>query len=144
MPTVAETKERVQAYLTRFGPVSIDSDGDLSLPAGSTRVFVRVREHPNGEATLVDVWAIILRKVEVTPALFEYIATNTDNWVFGHPALFVDDKTNTATVIMTHRLLGDYLDLDELMYVVGGVAGSSDEFDDELQATFGGQKFSDS
>ena len=47
MPTVAETKERVQAYLTRqFDTVSVDADGDYSLAAGSTRVFVGVMQPP--------------------------------------------------------------------------------------------------
>ena len=45
------------------------------------------------------------------------------------------------TVTFSHNLLGDYLDAEELMYAVGGVASSADELDDELVAKFGGRTF---
>lgn len=144
MATVAETKDRVQTYLTRHAPVSIDSDGDLSVSMGSARVFVRVREHPGGEATLVDCWAIALAEVPVTPDLYEFIATGSDSFIFGHLSLAVDDASNTGMVFLSHRLLGDYLDEDELMYVVGGLVSSADDIDDDLKDRFGGRRFHES
>jgi len=141
MPTVAETKERVQAYLTReFDSVTVDGDGDYSLAAGSTQVFVRVMQHPNDESTIVSVWAPVLAQVEPTAELFEYVATKTDSWFFGHLSVEMDEQ-GLAFIAMSHRLLGDFLDLDELMFVVVGIGQVADRIDDELQVMFGGMKF---
>lgn len=144
MATVAETKERVQTYLTRHAPVSIDSDGDLSVSMGSARVFVRVREHPGGDATVVDCWSIVLAEAPVTADLYEFVATQSDGFIFGHLSLHVDDASNTGMVLLSHRLLGDYLDEDELMYAVGGLVGSADSIDDDLKNRFGGRRFNES
>jgi hypothetical protein len=141
MADVAATKERVQAYLTSVGPVQIDSDGDYSVARGSTRAFVRVLEHPNGEMTYVNVFALVLRDVPLTPALYEYVATE-GAYIFGHLELKKGDD-GKGLLIFSHRLLGDYLDQDELMYAVFGVSGTADELDDELQKMFGGSRFAD-
>lgn len=142
MANVSGVKERVQTFLTSVGPVQLDSDGDFSVPAGSTRVYVRVLEHPGGEATIVSVFSIVLRDVPLTPALYEYIAVEGD-YIFGHLKLSKADDGQTGVVMMGHRLLGDFLDKDELLYAVFGVAGTADEIDDSLKAKFGGRLFSE-
>lgn len=143
MGSVADTKERVQAYLTKFGPVSIDSDGDFSVTSGSSRAYVSVKEHPNNDSTLVDIWAPFLHDVEMTPALFEYIALYNGRLVFGHLEIHPRKDTNTCLLVVRHRLLGDYLDQEELAYSVFGVVGSADELDDEMQSEFGGKRIAD-
>lgn len=142
MADVAATKERVQTYLTSVGPVQIDSDGDYSVARGSTRAFVRVLEHPNGEATFINVFALVLRDVPLTPALYEYVATKGGDYIFGHLELRKGDD-GKGYLVFSHTLLGDYLDQDELMYAVFGVSGTADDLDDELQTQFGGSRFAD-
>ena len=41
----------------------------------------------------------------------------------------------------SQRLLGDYLDEEELTHTVVAIAGTADILDDELQAKFGGKRF---
>lgn len=138
---VDQVKAKVQAILTEKGPVSLDGDGDYSIPMGSTRVFVRVLAHPNNEATLVSVFAPVLSGVPLTPEFYEYVALNADSLYFGH--LSLDTNDSGGFLMVTHILLGDYLDADELLYAVFGVASAADELDDDLQARFGGKRFAD-
>lgn len=137
---VALTTQRVQSYLTAMaGSVSLDSDGDYSIRSGSARVFVRISAHPNGEVTLVNVWAVVLDNVPVTPELLEYVATDNST-IFGTLTVSRRDDGSGA-LILRHMLLGDYLDAEELEYVVGGLAWSADNADNELAGRFGGEVF---
>lgn len=141
MGNVDQVKAKVQAILTEKAPVSIDRDGDFSVPTGSTRVFVRVMAHPNGEATLVSIFAPVLTDVPLTPDLYEYVALNADSLVFGHLALHARDEK--GFLLVSYMLLGDYLDGDELLYGAFSVAGAADGLDDDLQKRFGGKRFAD-
>lgn len=142
MADVEATRARVQAILTAGGPVQIDQRGVLSVPAGSTRVFVDVLEHGNKEVSVVQVRAIVAWEVPATPELFEYVAKEGSNYFFGHLHVWDDpDVPGTVSMSMTHTLLGDFLDKEELMYAVYGIAGSADELDDTIVSRFGGRLF---
>jgi hypothetical protein len=143
MPANVEAvKAKIQSILTQRGTVQIDRDGDFSIGLGSARAFVRVREYGNGQATVVLVFAQVLLNVPLTPDLYKYVALHSDDLVFGHLVLAEMDD-NTGMLLISHTLLGDYLDEDELLYAVYGVAGAADEFDDKLQQQFGGKRFTD-
>lgn len=137
----ALVKERVQKHLVEFagGMVMIDSDGDYSTRKGSARVFVSVMEHPNGEAVLVYVNALVLEGVPGTPEFLKFVATE-DSLLFG-TFLAVERPNGEYGLILRHMLLGDFLDKDELLYAVGNVLGAADHFDNELAARFGGRVF---
>ncbi|WP_059015916.1 hypothetical protein [Mycobacterium sp. M26] len=136
----AATRNKVQQYLTRnFSNVNIDEHGDFSLRQGSARIFVRVVAREGVDWTHVSLWAPILLQVKETPEVFEYIALHADDYIFGHlHALRVDGG---LAIGLTHNLLGDYLDEDELGRAVGGILGVADEIDDELKTQFGGSRF---
>jgi len=136
----AVTRSKVQQYLTRnFSSVNIDEDGDFSLRNGSARIFVRVVVREGVDWTHVSLWAPVLRGVKETPAVFEYVALHADDYVFGHlHAIRFDDG---IAIGLSHNLLGDYLDEDELGRAVGGMLGVADEIDDELKTQFGGTRF---
>ena len=133
------TRSKVQKYLTALGSVNIDSDGDFSLQKGSARVFVNVAAHPNGDATLVRVFCQIVQNVPLTPALFEFVATDFGT-IFG-TLVVAKREDGTGVLIMRETLLGDFLDADELEYAVLGIVSSADEIDDKLAARFGGTVF---
>jgi hypothetical protein len=134
-------RNKVQKYLTSIGPVSIDSDGDYSLRAGSARVFVRVQAHPNGESTIVRVFTQAVSGVRLSPELYEFVATNTST-VFGTLSVFKNED-GTGMLVMRETLLGDFIDEEELKYAVLGIAFSTDEIDQELAERFGGRTFHD-
>lgn len=136
----ALVRQKVQTFLTRNFRTEVHSDGDFSVPRGSTRVFVRVA--PHGEAyTTVFLLAPVVLQAPATPELFRYVAT-TDNYVFGR-LVAVENDNGTVDILLNHMLLGDFLDEDELGYSVGGVVGAADSLDDELVARFGGRKLSE-
>ncbi len=137
-------KAKVQAILTENGPVQIDADGDFSFGMGSTRVFIRVLPHPNDQATVLSIFAPVLINVPRSAELYEFLAMNSDHMIFGHLTLAAGESDDTGTLLVTHKLLGDYLDAEELMYAAVGVVGVADQIDEDLQAEFGGKRFADS
>lgn len=139
MDAVAKTKAKVQHYLTKNGRVEIDEDGDFTFRAGSSRVFIRVLDWGDSD-TVVSVWSVVAGEVPVTPALFEFVATTTDDYMMGHLGCQVVDD-GTALVTFNHRILGNVLDEEELMHAAIAVASTADRIDDKIVATFGGRTF---
>ncbi len=142
MTTLLEVKDKVQRYLTEVFRVEVDSDGDFVIRGESAAVWVRcsVLEAAKSQPTIVSVFARIISGVTPTPELFEYVATSADNYVFGHLSLNKEDE-GTYGIWMTHTLLGDYLDAEEVRSAVGAILVTVDDLDDELKARFGGRRF---
>lgn len=136
---ISAVREKVQHFLTKHGRIEIDEDGDFSLRNQSARVFVRVVDWGDDE-TIVSVWAIAVVGATPSAELNEYIAYGTDGFIFGHLGLLKRDD-GKADILFSHRLLGDYLDEDELMNTVVAVASTTNGVDEELAARFGGQTF---
>jgi hypothetical protein len=135
---IVEMRDRVRYILTDLlGPVEVDRDGEFSFRHDSARIFVGVR--PFDEGTVVEVRAYTNIGVPPSPELYEYLALNANAYVFGHLGAFEDE--GGMVVIFSHRLLGDYLDPEELKVAVAAVASTADEIDDEIRDRFGGRLF---
>jgi Putative bacterial sensory transduction regulator len=137
---VAATRSKVQQYLTHnFNNVNIDENSDFSLRHGSARVFVRTRSAEKADFTWISLDIPVLREVKETPQVLEYVALHADQYVFGHLSAA---RTNDGLIIwLSHALLGDYLDEQELLRAVGAMLSTAEQIDDELQAQFGGKRF---
>jgi hypothetical protein len=137
---VAATRSKVQQFLTQnFSDVNIDKDGDFSLRHGSARVFVRTRSRDDSDFTWVSLDVPLLLEVKETPEVFEHVALHSDDYLFGHlNAVRTDDG---LMIMLSHALLGDYLDEPELLRAVGGMLFTADQLDDELKTQFGGKRF---
>ncbi len=122
--------------------VRVDRDGSFLVPYGSTMVNVEPLEQESGRL-LVRVQAYMNQNVPVSPALFEWVARKTDDYVFGHIGLWDSKSSDKVHLVFRHTLLGSTLDPDELGYALGAVATTADELDDEVQSTFGGERFAD-
>jgi hypothetical protein len=112
----------------------------------STRVNVSVTDwgtDKNGDPqTLVQLSSPILWEVEPTPTLFEWIARQS--YYFGHITVHDDnDAPGKLFLLMSHTLLGDYLDEEELSSALYAILGTADKLDDELKQKFGGKRLSD-
>jgi hypothetical protein len=83
---------------------------------------------------------MILHGLKPTPALYERVARKGGSRWFGHVEVYDDEEPGTVYLIMSHTLLGDYLDERELDTAIGSVLLSADEWDDELQKMFGGKR----
>lgn len=142
MPTLLELRDQVQRILSEgVGSLEVGPEGVLTFRHQSTRVFVNCREQDLDEGrtrSLVFITAPILIGVPPTPDLFEYVATNADNWMFGHLSAHPSDSA--IDILMTHTLLGDYLDAEELRTAAFGIALTANDLDDELQQRFGGTR----
>ena len=150
MATAEETMMKVQRILT--GPmnlsVSVSKDNFLvKFEEASTTVMIRVQEWgatAEGDAqSLVLITSPILLGVEPTAALFEWVARNGGSKWFGHVEVHESSEDDRVNLIMSHTLLGDYLDAKELEHGMYAVLMAADEWDDELQPMFGGKRLTD-
>ena len=143
MTNLLELKDKAQRYLAEVVPVEIDRDGDLVIRGESTAVFIRCAhlgdQSDEGGPSVVRIFAPILQDVAPTPELFEFVATHSDDWIFGH--LWVHLKDGSATIQLAHRLLGDYLDAEEIRWATLAMLNTADKIDDELKSRFGGMRF---
>jgi hypothetical protein len=112
----------------------------------STQMNVRVLDwgkNADGDPrSLVRLSSPILWEVDPSPALFEWMAKSS--YYFGHLAAHDDSSApGKLFLVMSHTLLGDYLDEAELSSALYAILGTANELDDELQARFGGKRLAD-
>lgn len=150
MATVEETMMKVQRLLTGAMGLKIGMQGDtysVQFENMSTSVQLRVREWvktTDGEPqSLIVISSLILRGVTPTPKLYEWVARSGGSRWFGHVEVYDDKEPGKVLLIMSHTLLGDYLDQKELEHGMYAVLRSADEWDDQLQKEFGGKRWSD-
>jgi hypothetical protein len=141
MGNIPAVKAKVQQYLTSiFGTATIDSDGDFTVRRDSSRAFIRVTGDPDPDApTFLIIFAPVLRNATNSPELHRWIAYQS-NLAFGHFELH-DRSDGSVDLVLSHTLLGDYLDEPELGYALTYIARRADELDEDLQAKFGGTRF---
>jgi hypothetical protein len=149
MATVEQTTLKVQRLLTGPMGLRVQLSGDslmVTFANLSTSAFISVRQFGNYEdgqpRTLVRVSAPVLSDVRPSAELYEWVAREGGSYFFGHVNV-MDDASEPGRLFlhMTHTLLGDYLDEDELAAALYGVLGAADELDDQLQQRFGGQRW---
>lgn len=136
-----ELRERVRYILTEaLGSVEVDRDGDFSFPYESTRVFIGVRPFgSDGSVIVID--APLVFGATAGPELYEWVALHANDYVLGH--LGCELRDDGALVLFSHRLLGDFMDPQELMQAVAAVAGTANRLDEEVMVLFGGERFAD-
>lgn len=147
MATVEETMMKVQRILT--GPMDLqvtlrqDTFG-LRFADSSTAVLIRVQEwgkDADGDPrTVVVISSLILQGVKPSTELFEWVARNGGSRLFGHIEVYDDEEPGTVYLVMSHTLLGDYLDEKELETAIMSVLIAADGWDEELQQKFGGKR----
>ncbi|MEV1144045.1 hypothetical protein [Micromonospora sp. NPDC049799] len=111
--------------------LQVDSDGDITIRAGSAMVFVRVRDNP----PLVDVFSPILTEVEPTERLYVKLSELTNRMPIGR--LYCADDTVWASI----PVFGRNFQATHLMLAVQVMTGLADELDDRLHGEFGGKRF---
>jgi hypothetical protein len=145
------TMMKVQRILTGPMNLRIQLHGNtiaVSFTDMSTRVNLSVdpwgKNSDGDESSLVRMWCPILWEVPPSPQLFEWVAKEGGNYFFGHVSV-QDDVNNPGKLflLMTHTLLGDYLDEGELSSAMYAMLGTADKLDDELKGKFGGKRLAD-
>lgn len=151
MPTVEQTMMKVQRILTGPMDLTVQLEGNamaVRFQDASTQVRITVFDWGTNEEgepqTVIRVASPILWRVEPSLELFEWVAREGADYLFGHVVVMDDeDEPGTLFLLMTHTLLGDYVDEGELSAALWGVLGTADELDDQLQDRFGGQRWDD-
>jgi hypothetical protein len=143
------TMMKVQRILTGPMGLRISLQGNsiaVTFTDVSTRVNVSVSEwgkNKDGDpSSLVQISCPILWEVDPSPGLFEWIAKSS--YYFGHVTAHDDSSApGKLFLMMSHTLLGDYLDEEELSSAMYAMLGTADNLDDELKGKFGGKRLAD-
>lgn len=146
MPTVDQVKNKVLRMMAKNYNITTDDDGDVILRHESAACSVSVSEwHPDDEGrnTLVQVSAPILWEVKRTAALYEWVATTGQSFIFGRTACNTGADVALTNIAFEHNILGDNLDEPELLATVTALIATANNLDDELQQKFGGKRTSD-
>jgi hypothetical protein len=142
VPTpVAALQEKVVRYVEDLiGRHEVNEYDEIHFRWGSVHVFLKCR--PYGEEdTLVSINVPLLHHVPATPELFRHVAMHADDWYFGHlSATRYDGDDAHVKLWLSHTLLGDYLDVEELKSALAAVANTADGLDEDLKASFGGER----
>jgi hypothetical protein len=151
MANVDATMMKVQRLLTGPMGLRISLQGEtisITFTDSSTRINVSVQDWGTNKAgdpsALVRLSAPLLWEVEPKPELFEWIARQGGNYYFGHVVAYDDSSAAGKLFLsMSHTLLGDYLDEEELHWALFSMLGTADKLDDELKEKFGGKRYAD-
>jgi hypothetical protein len=133
-------KEKVERYVADLvGPYEVNDSGAIHFRWGSTHVFLECMTYGD-EWSVVFISVPVLYDLQPSGELYEYVALHADDWHFGHLSLTRNKGDDRVKLWMTHSLLGDYLDVEELKAAVAGIGKAADGLDDELKARFGGDR----
>mgnify|MGYP003586390648 CR=1 FL=1 len=131
--------DKVRDLLTsRELDLTVSEDG-FQIRWDSAAVNVDIVEQEG--RTLVQCYSPVLRDLAPSADLFEYVATEGQDYYFGSMH-YVPDVSG-GLLVLEHTLLGDFLDPDELDNVVDSLVIVANRLDDELQERFGGKRFVD-
>lgn len=134
---VEEMRTRIEPVLAKFAggaPAPQDGDGDYLLDLGHVRVFVAPRALP-GSPAIIRVFAITNAGLNLTPELGLFLARLNFSLMFGRFSLDADHQS----IWFDETLLGDHVTDEELRFTVEMVAGTANEWDQKIAATFGGR-----
>lgn len=134
--------DRVQSMLMEmFGRIEMVNEGIFTFPVGSARLFIRPLQ-VSDDITAVNIYAVTNLDVPSSSDVFRLVATHADASLFGH--LLAIEEGGSVTVVLAHRLLGNFLDKMEFEAAVQVVAEAADEIDDEVKEKCGGRTFHES
>ena len=131
--------EKARDFLhTLFGEVNVKMMEDtFLLQEGST--FVYIRTFPIGEKKSgVEIFSYVVVDIEVTEELMRYLLTYNLRLMLGAFGLSLCEG-GKGTVLLTHTILGDSMDREELYASVSAIARVADDLDDQIVTAFGGK-----
>ncbi|HXG65030.1 MAG TPA: hypothetical protein VNO70_07970 [Blastocatellia bacterium] len=131
--------EKTRDYLRHiFGEVNVRVlDGIFMMQEGTT--FVYVRAFPISEKNAgVEVFSYVVVDVDVTADLMRFLLTYNLKLVLGAFGLTVGEN-GKGSVLLTHTLLGDHMQPEELYATVSAIARVADDLDTQIVAAFGGK-----
>ena len=137
MSGLSELKEKVQRILAANWRVEL-TEGGFFVRGESTGCYIQCYDSEETEWTYVRFYSFILHDVPITDEFLRYVAAM--DLMFGGFVVHFSESGDTGALILSHTILGNYLDTEELNIALGSVFFAADDLDDELQQRFGGQR----
>lgn len=130
--------EKSRDYLhTLFGEVNVKlMDDTFVLQEGTTFVYTRpfaIGDKKSG----VEIFSYVTVDVDVTEELMRYLLTYNLRLILGGFGLSIGED-GKGSVILTHTILGDTMEREELYASVSAIARVADELDEQIATAFGG------
>lgn len=142
MGDISRVRDKVQGILAREFQAELEQDGGYGIRYESARLLIDIEQDPEADdaPVLISLMAPLVFNLQPSADLFEYVATHSADYYFGHlVATRMDD--GSIMVSSHHTLLGDFLDDEELIRAVVVVLSSADTVDDEIKNRFGGERY---
>ena len=121
-----------------FGEVNVKiMDDTFVLQEGST--FVYARTFPIGDRKAgVEIFSYVVVDIEITEELMLYLLTYNLKLILGAFGLSTGED-GKGTILLTHTILGDNMDREELYASLSAIAKVADDLDDQIVTAFGGK-----
>jgi hypothetical protein len=140
--SVAENagKERVRAVLED----QLRIEGLIALPSGvcfriiTSMLGVFVHEETSGRV-VVNLRGWLAHDVPLSPRLYEHIALQGGNWLYGHLVVRPDQNGTTGKVTLEHAFAEAHMTDELLADAVLAMGGTLEEQNDQIVALFGGR-----
>jgi hypothetical protein len=92
---------------------------------------------------IVGFWALIATDVRASDQMFQWVATEGQNYDYGSAKAVLRDD-GLYNVILRYNLAGESVDPMEVKNALLSVCTTADDLDEEFVARFGGRRFADS
>ena len=120
----------------RWQDVYENGRGAIIVPnLGRTACFVEPGDTKDGR-TRIDIRAPILLAIPPSPALFQLVALNATNWMFGALSMYEEDGLNLE---FDYAVLADSTSASSLNYLVELIARTADDLAPTFQSQYGGR-----
>ena len=153
MSTSSVVQDKVLRYAREvYNIVQIDSDGDVLIPFPERNVYISIDEVIPTESsaiayaekhqlptTWVHVFSILVREIVPSPALYEWIATEGQEFDYGSCKV-VKREDGTVEAHLYYNLPGDFIDPGELKNAIRYVGEVTFGIEDTIHEKFGGKR----
>ena len=141
MPSINDVKAKVQRILTSNGSVRLGKEGEFIIDHNSATLIVEVEEGFGDDGTMGSILVPMFVNVPLTPALYEWGATEGQDFRIGGTFVVKNKDGKTGTIFFRYSIVGDDLDESELMTSVFVLLFTCDDLDNDLQQRFGGEVY---
>lgn len=131
--------EKTRNYLhTLFGEVNVKTmDETFVLQEGSTFVYARTFAIGDKKAG-VEIFSYVAVDLDASEDLMRFLLSYNLRLILGAFGLSLGEG-NKCAVLLTHTILGDSMDREELYSSVMAIARVSDDLDEQIVSAFGGK-----
>ena len=126
-----------EILMFEFGAVTDEADGGYWVLMDGTMLHAAILRA--GKYVIVRISGIAITSVPRSAELYRWVAEGPQDAAFGHVRMVAGDDEDHVDLLAIHELLGNYLDHDELVVGVVGVASVAQAAAEQVMERFGGK-----